>query len=142
MGEKVLRARLAEAGLADAVRVSSVGIGPWHEGEGMDRRAAATLDAHGYETRHRARQVDDADLGADLLLAATADHADDLRAAGADPDRVRLLRSFDPAAADGAEVPDPYFGGPDGFDEVLDMVEAAAPGVVAWARERTAPATA
>ena len=137
MGEKVLRARLEEAGLAGAVRVSSVGIGPWHVGEGMDRRAAATLSGGGYETDHRARQVDDADLRADLLLAATADHADDLRAAGADPGRVRLLRSFDPDADDDAEVPDPYFGGPDGFDEVLAMIEAAAPGVVDWARART-----
>ena len=137
MGEKVLRARFAEAGLADAVRVSSVGIGPWHVGEGMDRRAAATLSGGGYDTDHRARQVDDADLDADLLLAATTDHADDLRAAGADPGRVRLLRSFDPDADDDAEVPDPYFGGPDGFDEVLAMIEAAAPGVVDWARART-----
>ncbi len=79
----------------------------------------------------------DADtLDADLLLAATADHAADLRAAGADPDRVRLLRSFDPMADEDAEVPDPYYGGPDRFDDVMDMIEAAAPGVVDWARER------
>jgi len=58
------------------------------------------------------------------------------RAAGADPDRVRLLRSFDPMADEDAEVPDPYYGGPDRFDDVMDMIEAAAPGVVDWARER------
>jgi len=136
VGEKVLAARLAEAGLADEVRVASVGIGSWHVGEEMDRRAAATLRDRGYDAEHRARQVDADTLDADLLLAATADHAADLRAAGADPDRVRLLRSFDPMADEDAEVPDPYYGGPDRFDDVMDMIEAAAPGVVDWARER------
>ncbi|WP_433798230.1 low molecular weight protein-tyrosine-phosphatase [Actinomycetospora sp. CA-084318] len=135
MAEQVLRAALADAGLADRVSVSSVGVGPWHVGEPMDRRAAATLAEHGYDTDHVARQVADDTLGADLLLAATADHARDPRRAGADPERVRLLRSFDPAAPDGAEVPDPYYGGDEGFDEVLAMIEAAAPAVVAWARE-------
>ena len=54
----------------------------------------------------------------------------DLVAAGAPPERVVLLRSFDPDAPEGAEVPDPYYGGPDGFDEVIGMVEAAMPGLV------------
>jgi protein-tyrosine phosphatase len=136
MAEQVLRAAFDDAGVGGEVELSSVGIGPWHVGEPMDRRAAATLSAHGYGTDHVARQVDDDVVGADLLLAATADHARDLRRAGADPGRVRLLRSFDPAAPDGAEVPDPYYGGDEGFDEVLAMIEAAAPGVVAWAKER------
>jgi protein-tyrosine phosphatase len=136
MAEQVLRVALADAGLADRVELSSVGIGPWHVGEPMDRRAAATLSAHGYASEHVARQVDDDVVGADLLLAATADHARDLRRAGADPEAVRLLRSFDPAAPEGAEVPDPYYGGDEGFDEVLAMIEAAAAGVVAWAKER------
>ncbi|MDD7968262.1 low molecular weight protein-tyrosine-phosphatase [Actinomycetospora lemnae] len=130
VAESVFRARLAEAGLADAVTVSSAGIGAWHAGEPMDRRAAATLRDRGYETRHTARQVDDEQLGADLLVAATADHVRDLVAAGADPERVVLLRAFDPEAPEGAEVPDPYYGGPDGFDEVIGMIEAAVPGLV------------
>jgi protein-tyrosine phosphatase len=128
--EKVFRAKLAEAGLADAVRVSSAGVGPWHVGEPMDRRAATTLRERGYDTRHTARQIDREQLDADLLVAATEDHVRDLVDAGADPRRVVLLRSFDPDAADGAEVPDPYYGGPDAFDEVIDMVEAAMPGLV------------
>jgi protein-tyrosine phosphatase len=52
-----------------------------------------------------------------------------------DPGRVRLLRSFDPDA-DGVDVPDPYYGDREGFDEVLVMVEAAMPGLLAWVRER------
>ena len=53
-----------------------------------------------------------------------------------DPDKVRLLRSFDPASDDWAEVPDPYFGGDRGFDDVLAMIEAAMPGLLEWVRER------
>jgi protein-tyrosine phosphatase len=96
----------------------------------MDRRAAASLRDRGYDTDHRARQIDDELLDADLLVAATHDHVRDLVAAGADPARVVLLRSFDPGAPSHAEVPDPYFGGDDGFAEVIEMVEAAMPGLV------------
>ena len=53
-----------------------------------------------------------------------------------DPDRVRLLRSFDPDAPEGAGVPDPYYGGPDGFTEVLTMIRAAMPGLVERVRSR------
>jgi protein-tyrosine phosphatase len=130
VAEKVFRARLADAGLTDVVEVSSAGIGPWHAGEPMDRRAAATLTGRGYDTGHRAQQIDRRQLDADLLVAATDDHIRDLVAAGAAPERVVLLRSFDPDAPEGAEVPDPYYGGPDGFDEVIGMVEAAMPGLV------------
>lgn len=136
VAEKVVAARLREAGLADTVEITSSGVGPWHVGEPMDRRSAASLRERGYDHTHTARQVDRDTLGADLLIVATEDHAADLRAAGADPQRVRLLRSFDPAAGSGAELPDPYYGGPRGFDDVLDMVEAAAPGVVDWIRAR------
>jgi len=130
VAEKVFRARLAEAGLADAVTVSSAGIGDWHAGEPMDRRAASTLERAGYDTTHTARRIDAEQLGADLLVAATEDHVHDLVAAGADPERVVLLRAFDPGAPGGAELPDPYYGGPEGFDEVIAMVEAAMPGLV------------
>lgn len=136
MAEKVLRAALADAGLTDRAEVSSVGVGPWHVGEPMDPRAADTVAARGLDTEHVARQIDPDALDADLLLAATADHVRDLRRAGVPAERIRLLRAFDPAAPDGAEIPDPYYGGPDGFDEVLAMIEAAAPGVVDWVREQ------
>ena len=52
------------------------------------------------------------------------------------PERVRLLRSFDPDAPVDAEVPDPYYGGPEGFTEVLGMVRAAMPGMIDWVRAR------
>lgn len=136
MAELVLRKELDDAGLAGAVRVSSAGTGGWHEGQPADKRARATLDAHGYPTRHVAAEVSGEDLGADLLLAADEGHAEFLRARVDDPAKVRLLRSFDPSAPDGAEVPDPYYGGDDGFEDVLGMVERAVPGLLDWVRSR------
>ena len=72
-------------------------------------------------------------MGADLIVALDDTHRRALTRAGAE--RVRLLRSFDPAAPERAEVPDPYYGGDDGFDEVLAMIRAAVPGMLDWVRE-------
>ena len=135
MAELVFRAHLDDAGLDD-VRVTSAGTGPWHVGEPADKRARATLKAHGYSTEHVASEVSDEDLAADLLLAADEGHAEFLRARVDDPAKVRLLRSFDPSAPEGAEVPDPYYGGDDGFEDVLGMVERAVPGLLDWVRSR------
>lgn len=130
IAEKVLAAEIEALGLSDRVRVTSAGTGHWHIGAPMDERAARTLAEHGYDTAHTARQVDSEVLSADLLIALDEGHLRSLRCSAPEPERVRLLRSFDPHAVDGAEVPDPYYGGPDGFTEVLDMVRAAMPGLV------------
>nr|WP_281245800.1 low molecular weight protein-tyrosine-phosphatase [Pseudonocardia oroxyli] len=135
MAEKVFRAALDEAGLADAVTVTSAGTGGWHAGEPMDPRAADELAAQGYDTAHTARQVDSHVLSADVLVALDAGHRRTLRDSVPEPGRVVLLRSFDPAASDDAEVPDPYYGGPDGFGEVLRMIEAATPGLLERVRK-------
>ncbi|MFD9896287.1 low molecular weight protein-tyrosine-phosphatase [Amycolatopsis sp. NPDC059027] len=134
MAELVFRHALADAGLSDSVRVSSAGIGPWHVGEPADKRARATLKAHGYPTSHVASEVDEDQLDADLLLCADDGHVDFLRARATDPSRVRLLRSFDPSAPEGAEIPDPYYGGDDGFTEVLGMIERSVPALLDWVR--------
>ena len=133
IAEKVFAAELERAGLAEGVRVSSAGTGGWHVGDPADDRAAAVLRAAGYPSDHRARQVDAEALGADLIVALDDTHRHALRDVGAG--RVRLLRSFDPTAPEGAEVPDPYYGGDDGFDEVLAMIQAAVPGMLDWVRE-------
>lgn len=133
--ELVFRERLREAGLAEKVRVSSAGLGGWHEGEGIDERAGAVLERHGYPAEHVAAQIGPGHLGADLLVAMDRGHEKALRGMAGDPSRVRLLRSFDPDAGGGADVPDPYYGGTAGFEEVLAMIEAASPGVLDWVRE-------
>ncbi len=135
IAEKVFVHELEQAGLADAVHVSSAGTGSWHIGSPADERAAAVLRAAGYDVAHIARQVDAEQLGADLIVALDRSHQRALRSLVPEPDRVRLLRSFDPDAPSGAEVPDPYYGDDDGFATVLEMIKAAMPGMIEWVRE-------
>lgn len=136
MAHVVLEQRLADAGLADDVVVTSSGTGGWHEGEPMDERAATTLAAAGYDpTRHRARTfTTDTYADADLMLAMDARNLADMTDRAptvADADRVRLFRSFDPAATPGdEEVDDPWYGGPEGFEETLRIVERTADAIV------------
>lgn len=129
MAEVVLRERLDAAGLTSAAgfEVASAGTGDWHVGQPMDRRAAATLRAAGYDPdRHRARQWADAWLDRfDLVLAMDAQNLADL---GGPSERVRSFRDFDPDGP--GDVPDPYYGGDDGFGEVLAMVERTADALV------------
>jgi protein-tyrosine phosphatase len=127
---------LRAAGLADRVQVSSAGTGDWHVGSPADPRAAETLRRAGYSCNHVAAQVGSQHLSADLLVALDRGHCTALRRLVDEPERVVLLRSFDESAGKDLDVPDPYFGGKDGFDDVLGMVRAAVPGLLAWVRDR------
>jgi protein-tyrosine phosphatase len=133
MADVVLAERVDEAGLAGSVVVVSSGTGDWHVGQPMDRRAAATLAAAGYDpSRHRARQWADSWADEhDLVLAMDGSNLADIGGRG---ERVRLFRDFDPVEA-GGEVPDPYYGGDDGFEEVLTMVERTSATLVELIRQ-------
>ena len=126
MADVVLTQRVDDAGLAGRVTVSSCGTGDWHIGQPMDERAAATLRANDYDpSTHLAKQFSPSWLATnDLVLAMDAGNLADVRRVEptADPQRVRLFGDFDPVEP-GGEVPDPYYGGPQGFEEVLAMVE-------------------
>ncbi|MGW0765917.1 low molecular weight protein-tyrosine-phosphatase [Streptomyces sp. NPDC002676] len=144
MAESVFRARVAEAGLEDLVEVDSAGTGGWHEGEPADPRTVSVLDEHGYDTEHIARQFQPAWFARrDLVIALDAGHLKALRRLAPteeDALKVRLLRSYDPScdptAGDDLDVPDPYYGGRDGFEECLEMVEAASAGLLAAVQEQ------
>ena len=139
MAEKMFADQLRQRGLADAVRVTSAGTGNWHVGDCADERAANVLRAHGYPTDHRAAQVDDDHLGADLLIALGRNHLRILQQLGVDTDRVRMLRSFDPrSGAYALDVEDPYYGDHADFEEVLAVIEAALPGLHDWVDEQLA----
>jgi protein-tyrosine phosphatase len=136
MAHVVLEDLVRRAGLDDRVEVVSAGTGGWHVGNPMDRRAAAVLTAHGYDaSQHRARQfgrswIEDCDL---VLAMDATNHADILEHAH-DPDewdRVRMFRDLDPRATESdRDVPDPYYGRDDGFEQVLAMVTRSAKGLV------------
>jgi protein-tyrosine phosphatase len=137
MAETLIKDELSLAGLAGRVSVESAGTGDWHLGEQMDSRALAELKRRGYDgSTHRARQIGPDWLDRfDLLVAMDAANLRDLeQMAGGRPElsgRIRLFRSFDPDAPPGAQVPDPYGGGPGEFAAVFDMMRAAASGLVA-----------
>ncbi len=143
----VLDRQLAVAGLHGRVRVSSSGTGDWHLGEPMDPRAAAELRAAGYDpSRHRARQVDASWFGAyDLLLAMDRANYADLLAMAPTAEgrqRVAMFRAWDPTGDPQADVPDPWYGGPDGFAEVLTMVQRTAAVLVSALAEHVRPSGA
>jgi protein-tyrosine phosphatase len=134
--EAVMRDLVTREGLDGAIEIDSAGTGAWHVGEPPDPRSTAAAKARGIVMEGAARQVTDADFEAyDLLLAADEQNVAALRAVAPDDGaaaKVVLLRAFDPAAvaAGDVEVPDPYYGGASGFDDVLDMVDAACRGLL------------
>ena len=132
MADVVLSELVDRAGLTSEVEVSSSGTGGWHVGSPMDSRAAATLVADDYDpSRHRAQQFDAGWSDRDLILVMDADNLaavrDQLRGHAAG--KVRMFRDFDPVGT--GDVPDPYYGGPDGFADVLQMVERTSIAIVA-----------
>jgi len=138
--EGVMRALLAEHGLADRVAVDSAGTGRWHLGEPPDDRAVAAAARRGIALEHAARQVTAADFAQfDLLVAMDADNARNLARLArspADAAKIVMLRSFDPTSPAGADVPDPWYGGDHGFDHVLDVCTAGCRGLLEHVRRQ------
>lgn len=134
LAEAVFRALVERAGLADRFDIDSAGTSSYHTGEAPDPRTVDVAKRHGMRVDHVARQVTARDLDRfDYVLAMDRENLRKLeRATGGHRGRaeVRLLRSFDPEAGEDLEVPDPYFGGPRGFEEVHAMVERACRGLL------------
>jgi protein-tyrosine phosphatase len=132
MAEAVLRHHVDDEGLD--VEVDSSGVGPWHVGDGADHRTVAALHRAGYRSAHIARQFEQDWFDRyDLIIALDRGHLRELRRMAPDGEsaaKIRLLREFDPAAADDLDVPDPYYGGTEEFAEVLELTEAAMPGLL------------
>ena len=124
-----MRHLVSEAGLAGRIRVESAGTAGYHVGEPPDRRARSAAARRGIDIDNRGKQFKREDFGRyDYVLVMDRSNLDDLtRLAGSEQhgSKLRLLRSYDPEAPPGAPVPDPYYGGDDGFDEVLDLCLAA-----------------
>lgn len=117
-----MRKLVAEAGLEPEVKVDSAGTGSWHLGRPPDARSAEAATRRGIALEGSARQVAGWDFDAnDLLVAMDRANRDELLALAPSEDaraKVRLL--LDEPERD---VPDPYYGGPGGFDRVLDVVD-------------------
>src|SRR5262245_12434090 len=132
--EAVMRHLVEQEGLAKRIAVESAGTGDWHVGDPPDRRARAVGEKRGIRLSGTARQFTESDFARyDHVIAMDRSNRDEL--VGMAPDaaargKVRLLRSFDASAPPDADVPDPYYGGPRGFDEVFDICERACRGLL------------
>lgn len=129
-----MRHVVTERGLADAFHIESAGTGSWHLGAPADPRSRGQWESRGLTHDHMAQQFSPDDLERfDLVLAMDSSNLDALqrmaRAVGSHT-AIDLLRAYDPTAGAGAEVPDPYYGGADGFVDVFDMVDRACRGLV------------
>ena len=146
-----MRTLIGQADLEDRIELDSAGTGAWHVGNPPDDRASAAARSRGIELDGRARQIRREDFDDfDLIVAMDSENLRELRrlAPGRqEREKVRLLREFDPASGVGdagqpsrplaqrvagdLDVPDPYYGGPNGFDDVLDIVTAGCRGLAA-----------
>ena len=132
--EAVLRKKVREAGLDDRIEVDSAGTADYHVDSPPDRRAVAHGARRGLEmSQLRGRQVELEDFDRfDVILAMDEDNLANLQRIrpAASRAKVALLLSYAPGTG-AREVPDPYYGGADGFEHVLDLVESAADGFIA-----------
>ncbi len=165
MAESVLRDRIEAAGLGDMVEVDSTAITREEIGSRIDRRAARTLEAAGYDPlpRHRAREVRTEQLRErDLVLPMTTQHARFLRGLipgggqplpddqftadeGTRPTVIRMYRTFDPAVGSSPDqwgddlrswdIADPWYGDQDDFEVTLAQLEAGADAIIAYVQQ-------
>jgi protein-tyrosine phosphatase len=139
MAEGVFRRVVEEQGLADRFVIDSAGLGDWHIGQAPDHRAQRAARLRGIDiSEQSARQVVDEDFDRfDLLLVMDGSNYDELKARAPHEARAKIRPFLDFAPNVGTkDVPDPFFGGAEGFDHALDLIEAAAHGLLASLMDR------
>lgn len=129
LAEGILRSKVTQAGLSDAIEIDSAGTGNWHVGEAPDARAQACAKTKGIDiSTLRARQFVPEDFQRfDYVLVSDQQNLQDvLRLARNESDKYRVSKILDYLEdAPTRDVPDPYFGGADGFDHVYEMLDAS-----------------
>ena len=137
--EGVFRTVVADAGLSEAISVDSAGTSNWHVGEPPDQRGQDAAAKRGYDlSAQRGRQVAGGDFDRfDYIIGMDQSNIANLSALApvGTGDKIALSLEFAPQLNQ-REVPDPYYGGPGGFDDVLDMIEAASKGLLDDIRAR------
>jgi protein-tyrosine phosphatase len=127
LAEGVFRHLLDEEGLSERFQVDSAGTGGWHVGESPDHRAMRSAATHGVTLGGHSRQIQPEDFRRFGYIVAmdrsNLSHLQQYREGVGGKAALYLLREFDPEGGPGAEVPDPYYGGPNGFEEVYEMVD-------------------
>ena len=118
--------RVREAGLENYFYIDSAGTAAYHVGEGANSKSQATANKHGVHLPSRARKLEYADLEEfDLILAMDSENFQNisqLDRKGKFGDKIKMMRDFDPNPDDG-NVPDPYYGGMQGFENVFQILD-------------------
>lgn len=143
--EAVFRKHVRDAGLEQRILIESAGTHGYHTGEAADTRSVAAASKRGYDlAAHRARRLERADFSRfDLLLALDRGHHASMArlVRPTDGHKLRMLMEFARRHPGVTEVPDPYYGGPEGFERVLDMLEDASEGLLETVRAALAART-
>jgi protein-tyrosine phosphatase len=142
LAEAVFGEIVREEGLEARFHVDSAGTSDYHRGDSPDPRTMSEAQRRGLTLEHAARQIGIEDLERfDYVIAMDASNLGRLERLAKSLERtaeLHLLRAFDEEANDDLEVPDPYFGGPDGFADVHDMIERACRGLLDHIRSQHA----
>lgn len=136
LAENLFIDKAKQAGLEGKFEVDSAGTSAWHVGEAPDSRMRRVAAKHGlvYEGRARQFRVHDLDYF-DMIIAMDGENRDDLLILAKTPGQVakiRTLREYDPLGGPELSVPDPYYGGKDGFEEVFRIVDRSVEGLLQW----------
>jgi protein-tyrosine phosphatase len=136
--EGVMRALVEQAGMSDRIELDSAGTGAWHVGNAPDTRAVEAASARGFALDGRARQIRPEDFDDfDLMIAMDSENVRELRRLA--PGRGQPSRPLAQLVAGEMDVPDPYYGGEGGFEQVLDLVQAACAGLLEQIESGRAP---
>ncbi len=144
LAEALFRHYVQQRGLTHKYTADSAGTGAWHVGEGPDPRMLRVAARHGIRYDHRARQFHPRDFETfDLILVMDHDNWAHLMALAAGrPEfhrKIRFLREFDPQGGPRAEVPDPYYGGMEGFERVYEVIDRSVRGLLDALEEARVP---
>lgn len=134
LAENLFLHRIAEAGFEEQISADSAGVIGYHVGERPDPRMREVAARRGFRYDGRARQFERRDFERfNLILAMDQENLADLQALARTPEqraKIHLLREFDPLGRPGDEVPDPYYGGIEGFERVYEIVERSVEGLL------------
>jgi protein-tyrosine phosphatase len=140
LAQGVFEHLVEQEGLTEKIIIASAGTGNWHVGSPPDQRMSATAKRNGIQLNNKAKQFRSEDFGNfDLVLAMDRSNFSDLKnIKGSSPtsDQLKLFRSFDPEAIEDLNVPDPYYGGSRGFEEVFNIVHRTCPEILKFAKSR------
>jgi protein-tyrosine phosphatase len=134
LAEHLFMNKAREAGVSHKYQVSSAGLGPWHVGEQPDSRMRKIAARNGIQMSGRARQFNPTEFNDhDLILVMDRENMEGVKSLSRNEDhlrKIRMLREYDPEGGKNAAVPDPYYGGRNGFEEVYQIVDRSVSGLL------------